>query len=206
MNKIAIIVLAAGNSKRMGESKQLLPWGNSTLLGSVITNVLTANASPIFVVLGAYKNEIKEKINLSKTIVLSNENWQNGLGSSIALATYEIDKKYPEIDAILFVLADQPFISSNHLNVMIEHHNKVKEVIIMTKKGNYRGVPVLFPRKFFSELIELSNDEGAKQIINKNKNQVIEVLTDDDITDIDTFEIYETLHNIFKNKNASKLF
>lgn len=206
MDKIAIVVLAAGNSKRMGESKQLLPWGNSTLLGSVITNVLASTTSPIFVVLGAYKNEIKKKINLSKTIVLSNENWQNGLGSSIALATEEIDKKYPEIDAILFVLADQPFISPNHLNAMIEHHNKEKEAIIMTKKENYRGVPVLFPRKFFSELIELSNDEGAKQIINKNKNQVIEVLTDDDITDIDTFEIYETLHNIFKNKNASKLF
>lgn len=201
MDKIAVVVLAAGNSKRMGQSKQLLPWGNSTLLGNVVKNVLAVDAHKIFVVLGAYSNEIIEKINLSETIVLINENWQQGLGSSIALATVEINKKHPNLNALLFVLADQPFISSLYLNAMIELHNKDKESIIITRKEDYSGVPVLFPRKFFPELMSLSNDEGAKQIINRNKNCVKEVVTQDNIADIDTFEAYEALHSIFQSGN-----
>src|SRR5688572_2413701 len=109
MSQIAIVVLAAGNAKRMGQTKQLLKWGDSTLLGSVVANVLSADADKIFVVLGACRNEISEKINLSQTIVLINEKWQQGLGSSIALASAEMVNAFPEINAVLFVLADQPF-------------------------------------------------------------------------------------------------
>lgn len=198
MNQIGIVILAAGNAKRMKQSKQLLPWGNSSLLGNVITNVLSTDADEVFVVLGAYKDEIKERTDLSQVITLVNENWQQGLGSTIAIATAEIDKKYPNISAVLLVLADQPFISSSHLNKMIELHKKDKEAIIMTKKDDYKGVPVLFPKKYFSELILLSNDEGAKQIINRNKNGVKELVTNDDTTDIDTFETYERLHESIK--------
>lgn len=201
MDKIAIVVLAAGNAKRLGQSKQLLPWGNSTLLGNVVRNVLTADAYKFFVVLGAYSNEIIEKINLSEATVLINENWQQGLGSSIASAITEIDNKYSEVNAVLLVLADQPFISSIHLNAIIKLHSTEKESIIITRKEDYIGVPVLFPRKFFRELMLLSNDEGAKQIINRNKNWVKEVVSQDDTADIDTFESYEALHKIFKSKN-----
>ncbi len=194
MNKIAVVVLAAGNAKRLGQSKQLLPWGNSTLLGNVVENVLTVDAHKFFVILGAYSNEILEKINLSEATVLINGNWQQGLGSSIASAITVIDNKYPELNAVLLVLADQPFIGSIHLNAMINLHLTEKESIIITRKEDYRGVPVLFPRKFFRELMLLSNDEGAKQIINRNKDCVKEIVTLDNIADIDTFEAYEALH------------
>ena len=170
MNQVAIVILAAGKANRMGQSKQLLSWGDSTLLGSVVTNALSADADIFFVVLGAYKNDIEDKIDLSKNIVLINKNWQQGLGSSISLASAEINEKYPDINAILFVLADQPFISNLHLNAIIKLHHKEKEAIIMTRKEDYRGVPVLFPRKFFSQLMLLSNDEGAKKIINTNES------------------------------------
>ena len=194
MDKIAVVVLAAGNAKRLGQSKQLLPWGNSTLLGNVVENVLAVDAHKFFVVLGAYRNEILEKINLSEATVLINDNWQQGLGSSIASAITEIDDKYPELNAVLLVLADQPFIGSIHLNAIIKLYLTEKESIIITRKENYRGVPVLFPRKFFRELMLLSNDEGAKQIINRNKDCVKEIVTLDNIADIDTFEAYEALH------------
>lgn len=201
MDKIAVVVLAAGNAKRLGQSKQLLPWGNSTLLGNVVRNVLAVDAHKFFVVLGAYSNEIIEKINLSETTVLINGNWQQGLGSSIASAIAEIENKYSEVNSVLLVLADQPFISSIHLNAIIKLHSTEKESIIITRKEDYIGVPVLFPRKFFRELMLLSNDEGAKQIINRNKNWVKEVVSQDDTADIDTFESYEALHKIFKSEN-----
>lgn len=203
MDQIAIVILAAGNSKRMGQSKQLLPWKNSTLLGSVIENACLIEAVEVFVVLGAYTNEIREKIDLSRANILINENWQQGLGSSIALATAEINKKYPDMNAVLFVLADQPFISSHHLNTIIALHNKEKEAIVITRKEDYRGIPVLFPAKFFSELITLSNDEGAKQIINRNKNEIREIITQNNIADIDTFESYTELYRVNLNSNVS---
>ncbi|CAD0002987.1 nucleotidyltransferase family protein [Flavobacterium chungangense] len=196
MSQTAIVVLAAGNAKRMGKSKQLLPWGNSTLLGSIIRNVLLTDADLFFAVLGAYQNEIIEKINFSKTNVLINENWQKGLGSSITLAVEEINQKYTDVNAVLFVLADQPFIGHIHLNTMLKLHQKEEEVIIITAKEDYKGVPVLFPGKYFPELMLLSGDEGAKEIIKKNKSQVREVETKDDIIDIDTFESYHALHKI----------
>lgn len=207
MNQIAIVLLAAGNAKRMGESKQLLPWGDSTLLGSVVENTFSVAADEIFVVLGAYRNEITAQIDLSQTKILINKNWEQGLGSSIALAASEIDQKYPDINAILFVLADQPFIGSDHFNTIMKLNDKEKEAIIITRKEDYRGVPVLFPRKFFSELMLLSNDEGAKQIINNNKNQVREIVTLDNIADIDTLKSYIELFKIkssyIKNSNKS---
>lgn len=121
------------------------------------------------------------------------------MGSSIAWAITEIDNKYSGLNAVLLVLADQPFISSNHLDAMIKLQFTEKESIIITKKEDYKGVPVLFPKKFFGELMSLSNDEGARQIINRNKNCVQEIISQDNIADIDTFEAYEALHKIFDN-------
>ena len=193
MNQIAIVVLAAGNAKRMGQSKQLLRWGDSTLLGSTVQTILSTDADKVFVVLGAYSDEIRDKVDLSETIVLVNENWKQGLGSSIALAVAVINEKYSGINAVLFTLADQPFISNIHLNTIMKLHIKEEQAIIITRKEEYRGVPVLFPRKFFPELMLLSNDEGAKQIVANNKNQVEEVLTQDEVEDIDTYEAYVRL-------------
>ena len=196
MNQIAIVVLAAGNAKRMGSSKQLLPWGDSTLLGSAVKSICSTDAYKVFVVLGAYRDEIREKVDLSETIVLVNENWQQGLGSSIALAIKEIAEKYPDIKAVLFALADQPFISNIHLNTIMKLHLKEQQAIIITRKEQYKGVPVLFPRKFFPELMLLSNDEGAKEVVVNNKSQVVEVLTQDETEDIDTYEAYVRLFQI----------
>lgn len=84
---------------------------------------------------------------------------------------------------------------------MLKLHKKETEAIIITKKQDYKGVPVLFPRKYFSELMLLSNDEGAKEIIFRNKSQVVEVVTQDNTADIDTYKMYEALHKIFTNEN-----
>lgn len=204
MNQIAIVILAAGNAKRMGLSKQLLPWGDSTLLGSAIKIIRSTDASKVFVVLGAYRDEIRKKVDLSETVVLVNENWQQGLGSSIALAVAALDEKYSDINAVLFTLADQPFIGNVHLNTIMKLHLKKQQAIIITRKEHYSGVPVLFPRKFFAELMLLSNDEGAKQIVTNNKNQVVEVLTQDETADIDTYETYEKLFQIHQKYPSDK--
>jgi molybdenum cofactor cytidylyltransferase len=103
---------------------------------------------------------------------------------------------------VLFTLADQPFISNIHLNTIMKLHLREQQAIIVTKKENYKGVPVLFPRNFFSELMQLSNNEGAKQVIINNKNHVKEVLTQDNTEDIDTYDTYlRCLKSIKKYKD-----
>ena len=108
--------------------------------------------------------------------------------------------KYWDVNAALFILADQPFISSIHLNAIMKLHLQEEQIVIITRKEQYRGVPVLFPQKFFPELMLLSTDEGAKWVVANNKNQVKEVLTQNDIADIDTYETYKRLFKI-KKKN-----
>lgn len=193
MNQVAVVLLAAGSSKRMGQPKQLLPWNESTLLGHAIKSILSGSASKLFLVLGAHSDQIAAKVDLSGMTVLINENWEQGLGSSIAFAIGEINEKYTDINAVLFLLADQPFIESIHLDNLIQLHFKEPESIILTRNGEYKGVPVLFPRKFFPELLILSNDEGAKKIIASQKGQVMEVVTENETTDIDTFDTYVKL-------------
>ncbi|RUT69508.1 nucleotidyltransferase family protein [Flavobacterium cupreum] len=200
MNQIAIVLLAAGSSKRMGQPKQLLPWNDSTLLGHAIKSILSTGASKLFLVLGAHNDQIREKVDLSGITVLINENWQQGLGSSVAFATKELNEKYTDIEAVLFLLADQPFIESIHLDKIMQLHFRQKESIILTRNEEYRGVPVLFPRKFFPELLVLANDEGAKKVIASHKEHVMEVVTGNDPTDIDTFDTYIKLLQLTKEK------
>jgi molybdenum cofactor cytidylyltransferase len=198
MNQVAIVLLAAGSSRRMGQPKQLLPWNESTLLGHAIKSILSTGASKLFLVIGAHSDQIAAKVDLSGMTVLINENWQKGLGSSIAFAVGEINKKYTDIEAVLFLLADQPFIKSIHLDNIMQLHFREQESIILTRNEEYRGVPVLFPRKFFPELMVLANDEGAKKVIDNYKEHVLEVVSGNDTTDIDTFDIYEKLLQLTK--------
>ncbi|MCD0465190.1 NTP transferase domain-containing protein [Flavobacterium sp. ENC] len=200
MNQVALVLLAAGSSKRMGQPKQLLPWNDSTLLGHAIKNILSTGAFKLFLVLGAHSDQITAKVDLSGMTVLINENWQQGLGSSIAFATGEINEKHADIKAVLFLLADQPFIESTHLDNIIQLHFREQESIVLTRNKEYRGVPVLFPRKFFPELLVLSNDEGAKKVIASHKEHVMEVVTRNETADIDTFDTYVKLRQLNKER------
>ncbi|MES2573809.1 MAG: nucleotidyltransferase family protein [Bacteroidota bacterium] len=197
MNSIAIVVLAAGSAGRMGQPKQLLPWGDSSLLGHAVQTALSTADDTVFVVLGAYSDAIMEQTDLSGTRVLVNANWQEGLGGSIALAVAVLDEKYPEIDAVLFTLADQPLISASHLNAILQLHLQEAHAILITRKEGYRGVPALFPRSYFSELMLLSNDSGAKAVIDANPHEVREVVTADETADIDTDAAYESLFQLY---------
>lgn len=200
MNHVAVVLLAAGSSRRMGQPKQLLPWNESTLLGHAIKSILSGSSSQLFLVLGAHSDQIAAKVDLSGMTVLLNKNWQQGLGSSIAFAVREINEKHADIKAVLFLLADQPFIESKHLDNILQLHFRQQESIILTRNDEYRGVPVLFPRKFFPELLVLSNDEGAKKVITSHKEHVMEVVTRNKTADIDTFDTYVKLCQLNKER------
>lgn len=191
---IIVLILAAGGSSRLGRPKQLLKWRNSNLLQNAVNTATDSDASRTVLVLGAYFSEIILEIETNNVEVFKNETWKNGLGNSIAFGVKSVLEKYPETDGVLVMLADQPLIDRSYLNTLINSFeiNK-KQIIASTYVNKKYGVPVIFDKHYFKELISLNDDEGAKHIITKYISNVTSKKHDVLFGDIDTFDDYERL-------------
>lgn len=194
-SNIAIVILAAGASSRMGTPKQLLNWGDNTLLSHAVKSALATSASDVYVVLGANFNSIEKEIKKFPIAVLKNEEWQLGLGKSIAFASDHMLKFKPETEGMLIVLADQPLIDTNYLNKMMDDFVVDEQQIIATAYNEKKkGVPVLFDRVYFDELTKLRNDKGAQELLKNHEFFVKTLKPPVKNVDLDSKEDYETLH------------
>lgn len=192
---IAVLILAAGASSRMGRTKQLLPWEGTTLLGNAIRNARASDAGCVAVVLGANAASIQKQIPKNNLEIVENAEWQSGLGSSIACGVKFLLEKYPKKKAILTMLADQPLIDKEYLNTMIAAFNQNGKRIIATAYRNRAGVPALFPESYFEKLATLEDDFGAKNIINGPNEKVLILDPGRKNLDVDTKSDYENLIN-----------
>ncbi|MEL0650165.1 nucleotidyltransferase family protein [Algibacter sp. TI.3.09] len=197
---IVTVVLAAGASTRMGSPKQLLNWGNSSLLEHTLNTVLELNSSEVVVVLGANFEIIKSEISKYPVTVLNNTSWKVGLGKSIAVAVEYIQKLNYKVDGVMIVLADQPLINSRFLGKLCNAFNPNNNQIITTSyKNGKRGVPVIFDKHYFKELILLNDDDGAKTLLKTYATSVKSLKPQSENLDIDSKEDYNYLHKeIFK--------
>lgn len=198
MSKLAVLLLAAGSSSRMGFPKQLLKWKNTTLLQHAIHTVKHVDHDQAVLVLGAHFDDITPQMDTSGMTVVFNEHWEKGLGISIACGMNYIKVSLPQIDSVLILLADQPLIDANFLNDMINTHHLNPNNIICTQYGHNKwGVPALFHKNYFEELSQLNHDKGAKDLIKKHLNDVLFLNGMHLISDIDTMEDYENLYKQF---------
>jgi len=196
---IGILLLAAGNSSRMGERiKQILRWKTTTLLGHALEQAKNSIASETYVVLGAFDEIIKAEVNLDNVIVVQNSNWKNGLGNSITAGINHLFSKSISHDAVLIMLADQPLIDTNYLNKMMGNWRGNPTKIITTQYKKHSGVPAIFGNEYFDDLKGLNKDFGAKDIIASHKDVILELNPDGKEIDIDSWETYQELLN---NKN-----
>lgn len=188
------MILAAGSSSRMGQPKQLLPWKDSFLLDHAISIAESIQPSKTVVVLGANYERINSKIQHRKVVVFRNLKWEEGLGSSIACGINFIQNSVDPVDGVLIILPDQPLINENYLKLMIGQFRKnEKQIIASLYETDKLGVPALFDRCYFEELIQLSGDKGAKKVISDNIEKVSALKTNHLIVDIDTEEDYKRL-------------
>ncbi|MGS0747640.1 nucleotidyltransferase family protein [Halpernia sp. GG3] len=187
--KIAVLILAAGTASRMKTAKQLLPIGGKTLLGISIENAQKTNAENVFCVLGANADQIKCSITNYKVEIIENLDFQKGLGSSISCGIKNLDKH--SFDAVLIILGDQPNVTSEYLNALISNFEKSPEFIFASKYGTKNGVPAIFPRLYFPDLLKLQGEKGAADLLNSELIIVKTIEMTPDVTDIDTPEDYK---------------
>lgn len=193
--KIALLILAAGESKRMNGIKQVLPWKNTTLLGNAIEQAIQSKGNAVSVVLGANANEIAPTIAHYQVQTIENTNWKKGLGNSIAVGVQYIKENERQCDAILITLADQPLVTSDYYNRLIDHYVQKEAKIIASETNNRPSVPALFDALYFDKLSQLHQDQGAKEILLAAQNELYVLRADTNLMDVDTPSVYEELYN-----------
>jgi molybdenum cofactor cytidylyltransferase len=193
VKQCSILILAAGSSSRMGRPKQLLEFEGSTLLGHITKIASISNLGPIVVVLGANQELIKNSLDLKQFTSVINENWKEGMASSIVMGIGFIKEKYPEVDGVIIAVGDQPHISEDLLNQLLETQNATRLPIAACSYTGVIGTPALFHQSVFPELMTLKGDIGAKKIMENRIQDVVTINFDQGIIDIDTEKEYQDL-------------
>jgi len=202
MVEIPFLLLAAGSSTRMGLSKQLLPWGNTTLIEYQIRKLIKTG-NPVNVVLGHNANLIIPVIEEYAVSIFINNNWEKGMGSSISLGIGQISGKYPDAEGVLITLLDQPLIQTFYFETMLDTFQPgTQQILVSRSDTGWTGVPVLFDKCYFKDLSELKNEEGAKKIIQHYKENMIILEAGEILEDMDTHQNYQLMLNKFTNQSG----
>lgn len=184
-NNIAIIILAAGSSSRLGRPKQLLKFNGNTLLQNSITTALKTSKN-VNVVLGANEKLIRPTISTFPIDIILNKNWKEGMSSSIRAGMSFLENK--NYHAVLIMLCDQPYVDEFLLEKMIATFRKNESPIVAAKYEGKIGVPAIFDVSFFSKLKILKGQKGAKALIISNLGKTEKLVFEKGKIDIDTEE------------------
>ncbi len=186
---INAIVLAAGESRRMGMPKALLRFGDTTFLSQIVSVLQQAEVDGVTVVLGAQAAAIRASTGLSGVDVVVNEDYRRGQLSSLVAGLRSLPS---QTEAILLCLVDNPLVTGAIVNRVVRaFHETGKPIVIPVFKGR-RGHPALFARATFDELLNAPADEGARYVVQLHRDQVFEAAMPEPaiLTRIDTPEDY----------------
>lgn len=188
------VILSAGESRRMGEPKALLPIEGVSFIERVVAAFQASKVGSIFVVLGYRAEEMQAEISHLPVTVVVNRDYRKGQLSSlnVAIRTLEGAQSGEAVDGILVHLVDHPFISAGLVNHMIDRFYETKKLIVVPRFKGKRGHPVLFSRALFQELLCAPLEQGAKAVVHAHGEETLTIDTDDPgvTIDIDTPEDY----------------
>jgi molybdenum cofactor cytidylyltransferase len=189
----AIVVLAAGMSSRLGRPKQLLAYEGKSLLQHAADKALQTSMRPVVVVVGANSDAMKQQVEEMKVEVVDNEGWMEGMASSIRCGLAAVQKLKPGTDGIIFMVCDQPYVNKSLLDsLLMVQHETALPIVASTYDGKL-GTPALFHKIFFSELMALKGDAGARKLMVEHTDDIAAVLFPKGDIDIDTEAEYEAL-------------
>lgn len=190
MPGICAIILAAGESTRMGFPKMLLDFNGKSMLESVITNVVESEVDVIFVVLGAFREELEKIVSKTFAKCCYNDDYKNGMLSSVKCGFRNIPSGS---EAVLVFQGDQPLITPKVINEVVKAFRNSGKGIIIPVHKNRRGHPLMVDKKYFHEIVKLDPGEGLRSLSRKFPDDIYEVVTDEAgiLRDFDTFEEYK---------------
>jgi molybdenum cofactor cytidylyltransferase len=191
-SEAGIILLAAGSSSRMGQSKQLLHVHGKALLFKSVQTAIQTGSKKIVVVLGAYQKEHRAIIEHLPIDIVVNERWQNGMGSSLKTGMTSLLSIHPSVTGVILLVCDQPLLTAAHLTRLIEKHAETQKPIVASGYANVAGVPAYFDRSYFDKLLKLEDDHGARKIIHQNKKDVFILDFPPGAVDLDTPEDFDS--------------
>jgi molybdenum cofactor cytidylyltransferase len=184
-----IIILAAGASTRMGQSKQMLAWNDQTLLNHAIDSA-RATGAPVVVVLGANEEVHRTSIQNRKITMVSNPRWETGMGSSLKVGLQRLMRDQPGVEAMIAMVCDQPYVTTTHLLALWKEYLRSK-TSVFSKYADTLGVPALFGSDLFGDILTLDDDQGAKKLIQKLKpGEFVSIELRNGEKDLDTYQDY----------------
>jgi molybdenum cofactor cytidylyltransferase len=189
-SKVTTIILAAGASSRMGQSKQKLNISGEPLLRRIVQAALSSRTQKVIVVLGADESGHHNLIRDLPVEIIVNHNWQKGMGSSIKRGMDLIS--IADSKAVIISVCDQPHLTSNVFNQLIDLFNKSQRLVVASTYAGTMGVPALFHQSLFNAILNMRDDEGAKKIILKHQDNLETIPFEAGAIDLDTMTDYDS--------------
>ena len=189
---ISAILLAAGESKRMGRTKLLLKWDQRTIIEKSVDTLLAAKIDELIVVLGHQAQAVLRKLGARRLKAVINHQYRMGMSTSIRRGLGEVG---PKSEAILIALADQPFVETDLIDHLIDIYRQNPHGIVLPSYKGGRGHPVILDRfRYGEEMRNLTGDVGCRPILNRHPEDILEVEVKSEgvIADIDSWEEYIT--------------
>lgn len=187
---VAAVVLAAGQSQRMGAPKMVLPWGKKTIIAQVVSSLMKADINTIVVVTGGDRQLVESALSGYDLLTVFNPAFSLGMVKSLQTG---ISAMSTRVDAALVVLGDQPQIQVEVVKRIISIHKMQREKIVLPSYANRRGHPWILPRNYWPEINQMQPHRTMRDFLNMHAREIIYVDARDDsvLRDIDTPDEYE---------------
>lgn len=193
---VAGIILAAGESSRYGQPKQLLDWHGEPFVRVIARKALEAGLAPVILVTGAFADQVGQAVASLPVHSTRNEDWKSGQAGSIRTGLNfleSISDHFNNVGACIFLLVDQPHITPSILQALMEKHAEGLQRIVAPMVMDRRANPVLFDRDTFEDLLTLEGDSGGRQIFHKHPMEYLPWHDDRLLLDVDTPDQYRRL-------------
>jgi molybdenum cofactor cytidylyltransferase len=192
---IAGLVLAAGESSRMGRDKALLVYRGRTFIETIALKLREAGVEQVAVVLGHNADIIRQKVNLAPAHIVVNHHYRRGQTSSLQEGLTDLERRDPRLDGIVMCLVDHPAFEAATVSALIADFHRAPAAVVIPSHQGRRGHPVLIARGLFAPLLALRPDQGANSVIRTYSDRIrtIEVADPGILVDVDVPESYHDL-------------
>lgn len=195
----AIIILAAGSSSRMGTSKQLLPIKGRTLLEHTVSCALKCGIQNILVVLGANADNHLRVLKGTAVQTVINLEWEKGMGTSVKYGVKKSIEFFGNLQSVMLSVCDQPLLTTHHLKNLSDFFLKEKPKAVASMYNSIAGVPAIFGKELFENLLSIGDQTGAREVLKNLGNELKAISFEGGEIDLDTPEDYKKF-TAFTNK------